>query len=203
MPRRSDNPSTDNWLCLWELNKKSHRRRARAWLRQLSSSPSQLVAPTVPIPTFDSSDTGAMTSNPVIQSPENQFLHWRQDMEKKQEEQARQMRELQDCVEHLQWEKDHLRAQVKKRRDLGEKDTQDSSQAKHPTARNKGKESIVPDNIDTSADDKLSLGSSPDLSPTKNSRARLHQRRLHHPAFNNVNSGTFRHAIREIGQGQN
>ena len=52
------------------------------------------IAPTVTLPTFDSSDAGAMTSNLVIQSPEDQFLHWRQDMEEKQEEQLRQMREL-------------------------------------------------------------------------------------------------------------
>ena len=74
---------------MWESNKKSHRRRARAWLRQLSSSPSPPVAPTVPIPTSNSSDAGAMTSNSVIQFFEDQFLHWRQDMEKKHEEQAK------------------------------------------------------------------------------------------------------------------
>ena len=83
---------------------------------------------------FDSSDTIAMTSNSMIQSPEDQFLHWFQDMEKKQEEQARQMRELQDRVEHLQHENNHLQAQVEKRHDLGERDMQDSSQARHPTA---------------------------------------------------------------------
>ena len=68
----------------------------------------------VPLPTFDSSDIVAMSSNLVIQLPEDQFLHWHQDMEKKQEEQARQMRELQDCAEHLQRENDRLRAQETK-----------------------------------------------------------------------------------------
>ena len=92
MAQRLGDPGNDNWRRLWESNKKSHRRRARAWLRRLSSSPSPPVAPTVPLPTFDSSDTNAMTSNLVIQSPEYQFLHWRQDMEKKQEEQARHIR---------------------------------------------------------------------------------------------------------------
>ena len=96
-------------------------------------------------------------------------------MEKKQEEQARRMRELQDRVEHLQGENNHLRSQVEKRRDLSEKYVQDSSQAKHPIARNKGKEPIVPDNIDTPTDDELSLGSS----PAKSSRARSLQRRSH------------------------
>ena len=88
MPRRSDEPGTDNWRRLWESNKKSHRRHARAWLQRLSNSPSP------PVPASNSSDTSAMTSNPVIQSLEDQFLYWRQDMEKKQEEQARQMKEL-------------------------------------------------------------------------------------------------------------
>ena len=110
MPRRSDDPSTNNWRHLWESNKKSHRRHARAWLRQLSDSPPSPVPQTVPLPTSDSSDTVAMLSNPVIQSPEDQFLHWFQDMEKKQEEQARQIKELQERVEHLQRENDPLRA---------------------------------------------------------------------------------------------
>ena len=143
MPWRSDDSGIDNWRRLWESNKKSHRQCARAWLQQLSSSPSPPVALTVPIPTSDSSDTGAMTSNPVIQSLEDKFLHWRQDMEKKQEEQTKQMRELQDRAECLQQEIYRLRAQVEERRNLREKDMQDSGQAKHPTTRNKGKESIV------------------------------------------------------------
>ena len=89
MPLRLDKPGTDTWNLLWEWNKKSHRRRARAWLQQLYNIPFPLEALTIPIPVFDSSDTGAMTSNLVIQSPEEQFLHWRQDMEKKHEEKAR------------------------------------------------------------------------------------------------------------------
>ena len=55
-----------------------------------------------------------MTSNPVIRLLEDQFLHWCQDVEKKQEEQARQMKELQERVEHLQSENDLLQAQVEK-----------------------------------------------------------------------------------------
>ena len=42
-----------------------------------------------------------MSTNSVIQSPEDQFLHWCQDMERKQEEQARQIKEFElmtnDC----------------------------------------------------------------------------------------------------------
>ena len=45
-----------------------------------------------------------MSSNLVNQSPEDQFLHWRQDMERKQEEQTRKMKELQSHVERLQCE---------------------------------------------------------------------------------------------------
>ena len=74
-------------------------------------------------------------------------------MEKKQEEQAKQMRELQNHVESLQWENNRLRAQVEEMRNLGEKDMQDSGQAKHTTIRDKGKKPIVLDNIDTLTDD--------------------------------------------------
>ena len=104
MPRKLDDPSNNNWHHMWELNKKSHRRLARAWLQRLSSSPSPPIAPTVPLSTSDSSNTIAMSSNLLIQSPEDQFLHWRQEMEGKQEEQARKMKELQSYVECLQHE---------------------------------------------------------------------------------------------------
>ena len=60
-----------------------------------------------------------MSSNPMNQSPEDQFLSWRQEMEKKQEEQARQVKELQGHAECLQRENDQLRAQIEKSRDLG------------------------------------------------------------------------------------
>ena len=83
MPRRLDNLGNNNWHRLWESNKKSHRRCARTWLERLSSSPLPPIASTVPLSTFSPSDTFAMTNNPVIQSPKDQFLHWRQDMERK------------------------------------------------------------------------------------------------------------------------
>ena len=60
-----------------------------------------------------------MSTNLVIQSVEDQFLHWRQDMERKQEEQARQMKELRAHAEQLQRENDQLRAQMEKIHDLG------------------------------------------------------------------------------------
>ena len=67
----------------------------------------------------------------MIQSLEDQFLYWRQDMEKKREEQARKMRELQEHTELLQCENDCLQVQVEKRHDLCEGDAQDGGQPKH------------------------------------------------------------------------
>ena len=80
---------------------------------------------------------------------------------------------------------------------------QDNSQARHPTARNKGKDSIFPDNVDTPTDEEISSSSWPDLSPAKSSRVRSRKRLSHHSAFSNADSATFRRARREAGQGQN
>ena len=66
------------------------------------------------------------------------------------------MRELQDRTEHLQRENDCLWAQVEKKHYLSEEDVQDSSQARHLTTCNKGKEPIVPDNLDTPTNYELS-----------------------------------------------
>ena len=60
-----------------------------------------------------------MSSNPVNQSPEDQFLHWRQDMERKQEEQVRKVKELQSHVERLQCENDQLQTQIRESHKLG------------------------------------------------------------------------------------
>ena len=76
----------------------------------------------------------------------------------------------------------------------------------HPITRNRGKEPIIPDDVDTPEDDELSSGSSPSLSlsPTKNAResikARSHKRPSHHPAFSDVVSGASRRARREAGK---
>ena len=69
-------------------------------------------------------------------------------MEKKLEEQARQMEVLQDHAERLQHENDRLRAQVEKKCDLGGRDVQDSGRALHPIPRNTEKEPIIPDKAD-------------------------------------------------------
>ena len=53
-----------------------------------------------------------MSCNPVIQSPEDQFLHWRQGMERKREEQARKMKEFQSHVERSQRDNDKLQTQI-------------------------------------------------------------------------------------------
>ena len=65
---------------------------------------------------------------------------------------------------------------IEKSRDLG-KDVRDSGRAVHPFARNKGKEPIIPDDVDTPADDELSLGSSRylSLSPAKEGAQRLNR----------------------------
>ena len=102
MPRRSNDQGNNNWYRMCESKEKSRLQAARAWLQQLSSSPSSPVALTIPPPASNSSEAVTMSNNPMIQSPEDQFLYWRQDMEKKHEEQARQMKELQDHAELLQ-----------------------------------------------------------------------------------------------------
>ena len=103
MPRRSgdsENPRDNNWHRLWERpNKKSHRECAR--LRRPSSDPPHPEDLVVLAQLSGLLDLVTMASNPANQSLEDQFLCWCQDMETKQEEQARQMIELQSCVGHL------------------------------------------------------------------------------------------------------
>ena len=101
MPRRLDDPGNHNWAVCGNKKKSLV---ARAWLQWLSSSPSSPRALSIPHSTSDSSEGVVMSSNLVNQSLEDQFLHWRQDMERKQEEQTRKMKELQSHVERLQRE---------------------------------------------------------------------------------------------------
>ena len=82
------------------------------WLHPLSSdrlSPEALVVLDQPTGSLDSI---TMTSNPANQSLVGQFLRWRQDMEAKQEEQARQMVGQQSHADHLQQENDRLRTRL-------------------------------------------------------------------------------------------
>ena len=54
----------------------------------------------------------SMSSNPVNQPVEDQFLRWSQEMEAKQEEQARQMAELCEHENRLQQENERLRIRL-------------------------------------------------------------------------------------------
>ena len=80
-----------------------------------------------------------MASNPANQSLEDQFLRWHQNMETKQEEQARHMAELRNSANHLQQENDRMRARLEE--DRGE-NAQGSSHPSPPVKQNKGKEPI-------------------------------------------------------------
>ena len=78
-------------------------------------------------------------------------------METKQEEQARQMVELQSRANHLNQENDHLRACLE-----GERleNVRGGSHPTPPVKQSKGKEPIQPDDNDVAADDELSSCSS-------------------------------------------
>ena len=95
-------------------------------------------------------------------------------------------------------------AQVGKGRNLGEEE-EDSGQAMHLITRNKGKRPIVPDKVDTLADDELSSGNSLPLNPfpKKNTKAKSCKRTLHRPTFSDAISGASHRARREAGRGQN
>ena len=49
-----------------------------------------------------------------------------------------------------------MQAQVEKRRDLGESDTQDNDQPKHPVVHDKGNKLNVLNDVDIPTDDELS-----------------------------------------------
>ena len=79
----------------------------------------------------------------------------------------------------------------------------------HSITHNKGKDSIIPDNIDTSLDDDLSLGSSPSLSLSlaknaqESTKTRSRKRPSPHPAFSDAVNGASRRARREAGRRKN
>ena len=101
-----------------------------------------------------------------------------------------------------------MRAHIEKSRNLG-KDVRDSDRVVHLIASNKGKKPVIPDDVDTPADDELSSGSSPSLSLSsiKNAqesiKAKSCKRPLHHPTFNDAISGASLKARREEGRRQN
>ena len=99
-----------------------------------------------------------MSRNPINPPIEDQFLRWRQEMEAKQEEQARQMAELRERADHLQQENDHLRTHLESSRP---ENPQGVTQNEPLAWANKGKEPILPDHSDHLADDELSSDSFP------------------------------------------
>ena len=120
MLRRSidfENSGHYSWRYLWETPSKKYKRRyARAWVHPLPGDlPISEALAILEHPTGPSKLT-TMSSNPVNPPIEDQFLHWRQEMEAKQEEQARQMAELRERADHLQQENDRLRTHLESRR---------------------------------------------------------------------------------------
>ena len=98
----SENSGDYSWHRLWEpFSRKSQRQYARAWVHPL---PGDLLLHEVLVvldhPTGPS-ESVTMSSNSVNQPIEDPFLRWRQEMEAKQEEQARQMVELREHANHL------------------------------------------------------------------------------------------------------
>ena len=159
MPRRSidsQNSGDHNWHRLWETpRKKSQRRYARAWiLRKKSPICKALVVPEHPA---RSSKFNTMISNPANLAPEDQFLLWHQELEVRQEEQARQMAELRGQTNRLREENERLRAQLEASRAELSREPPPPFPPSHP---GKGKEAALPD-IELPADDELSSGSSP------------------------------------------
>ena len=77
-----------------------------------------------------------MSSNPANQPIEDQFLRWRQEMEAKQEEQARQMAELREHANCLQQENECLRTRLETNRGQNLRGPIHSAP---PTRPNKGK----------------------------------------------------------------
>ena len=118
------------------------------------------------------------------------------------------MKDLQGHAECLQRENDQLRAQIEKSHFLG-KDVRDNGQVVHPIARNKGKETIILEDVNTLANDELSSDSFPSLSLSleknawESTKAKSCKRPSHHPAFSDVVSGTSHRARREAGRRQN
>ena len=78
----------------------------------LLGDPSICKALAIPKHLTGPSDPSAMTSNPTNLAPEDQFLLWHQELEARQEEQARQVVELREQANQLREENEHLRTQL-------------------------------------------------------------------------------------------
>ena len=80
----------------------------RAWVHPMPSDLPFLEALVVPNHSTVPLKFIAMSSNPANQPIEDQVLRWRQEMEAKQEEQARLMAELHESINRLQQENERL-----------------------------------------------------------------------------------------------
>ena len=155
----SENSGDYNWRCLWETtSKRSQRRYARAWVHPLPGDlPLHEVLAVSTHPT-GSSESVTMSSNPANQPIEDPFLRWHQEMDVKQEEQARQMTELREHANHLLQENERLRIRLETN---GVENPQVATQPIPLTRVDKGKGPALPDHSDHPADDEHSSESSP------------------------------------------
>ena len=202
MPRRSSDSEKSgdhNWRRLWETpSKKSQRRYARAWVHLLlgdlpiSRDSAIPKHPTVP------SEFTVMTTNPANLNPEDQLLSWRQEMEARQEEQTRQMAELQEHANQLREENWCLRTQLEVGLAGQLREPPRSFPPSHPS---KGKEVTAPDDVDLPADDELSSDSSPlpRRSPSPNA-AEAHSRKRP-PRRSRRSVSVARHRVRREPSG--
>ena len=99
-----------------------------------------------------------MSSNLVNQPIEDNFLRWRQEMEAKQEEQARQMAELHEHSNRLQQENERLWARLETNE---VENPQGAAQPIPLTKEYKGKGPALPNHSDHPENDKLSSNSFP------------------------------------------
>ena len=155
----SKNSGDYNWRRLWEPpSMKSQRRYARAWVNPLLGDlplHEVLVVSAHPPGPLDSV---TMSSNPANQPIEDPFLRWSQEMEAKQEEQARQMVELREHENCLQQENKRLLAHLETN---GVENPQGAAQPIPLTQADKGKGPALPNHSDHPVDDELSSDSSP------------------------------------------
>ena len=151
---------------MWEIqSKKSQRRYARAWIHPLPGDPPICKALAIPKHPAGSSESITMTRNPTNLAPENQFLLWRQELEARQDEQARKEAELRVQANQLREENERLRTQLEASR---AERSWEPPRPFPPSRPGKGKEATTLDDIDLQADDELSSSSSP-------------SRAVHHP----------------------
>ena len=109
----SKNSGDHNWHRLWETpSKKSQRRYTRAWVHQLLGDLPIFKAWAIPKHPVRPSEFTTMTSNPANLAPEDPFLLRRQEMEAKQEQQARKMAELHEQANRLREENERLRTRL-------------------------------------------------------------------------------------------